>query len=76
VAKKKTPNEVRIRNGTAEFLTFAYRTGGDSWGESGVEVRVQDGTIWLSQKTMGELFETSPQTVRKLTAHWQYAQSP
>ncbi|MCX6858447.1 MAG: hypothetical protein NTV80_26525 [Verrucomicrobia bacterium] len=43
--KKRSPNSVRLRNSTAEFLTFAYQTGGD-----GVEVWVQDGTIWLSQK--------------------------
>lgn len=56
--KKKSPNSVRLRNSTAEFLTFAYQTGGD-----GVEVRVQDGTIWLSQKNMGLLFETTPENV-------------
>ena len=50
--------ELRIRNSTAEFLTFAYQTGGD-----GVEVRVQDGTIWLSQKNMGQLFDTSSDNV-------------
>ena len=44
--KKSSSNSVRIRNSTAEFLTFAYQTGGD-----GVDVRVQEGTIWLSQKT-------------------------
>ena len=48
MSKKKTPKSVRIRNSTAEFLTFAYQTGGD-----GVEVRVQEGTIWLSQNNMG-----------------------
>ena len=58
MSKKKTPNELRIRNGTAEFLTFAYQSGGD-----GVEVRVQDGTIWLSQKNMGQLFDTSPDNI-------------
>jgi hypothetical protein len=56
--KKKTPNELRIHNSTAEFLTFAYQSGGD-----GVEVRVQDGTIWLSQKNIGALFETSSDNV-------------
>jgi len=56
--KKKSPNSVRIRNSTAEFLTFAYQTGGD-----GVEVRVQSGTIWLSQKNMGELFMTSSDNI-------------
>jgi hypothetical protein len=54
--KKKSPNSVRIRNSTAEFLTFAYQTGGD-----GVEVRVQNGTIWLSQRNIGLLFETTPE---------------
>ncbi len=56
--KKKSPNSVRLRNSTAEFLTFAHQTGGD-----GVEVRVQDGTIWLSQKNIGQLFETTPENV-------------
>jgi hypothetical protein len=56
--KKKTPNELRLRNSTAEFLTFAYQSGGD-----GVEVRVQDGTVWLSQKNMGALFETSSDNI-------------
>ena len=56
--QKKSPNSVRIRNSAAEFLTFAYQTVGD-----GVEVRVQDGTIWLSQKNMGELFTTSTDNI-------------
>ena len=56
--KKSSSNSVRIRNSTAEFLTFAYQTGGD-----GVDVRVQEGTIWLSQKNMGLLFETTPENV-------------
>lgn len=56
--KKKSPNSVRIRNSTAEFLTFAYQSGGD-----GVEVRVQGGTIWLSQKSMGELFMSSSDNI-------------
>ncbi|MCL2641902.1 MAG: virulence RhuM family protein [Candidatus Bathyarchaeota archaeon] len=49
---------VRIRDSTAEFLTFAYQTGGD-----GVEVRVQDDTIWLSQKNMSQLFVTTSDNV-------------
>ena len=58
MSKKKSTNSVRIRNSTAEFLTFACQTSGD-----GVEVRVEDGTIWLSQKNMGLLFETTPENV-------------
>jgi len=56
--KKKSPNDLHIRNSTAEFLTFSYQTGGN-----GVEVRVQDGTVWLSQKAMGLLFDTSSDNV-------------
>ena len=51
-------NKLQIRNSTAEFLTFAYQSKGD-----GVEVRVQDGTIWLSQKNMGLLFDTSTDNI-------------
>ncbi|MDR1102104.1 MAG: virulence RhuM family protein [Clostridiales bacterium] len=54
---KKT-DKLAIRNSTAEFLTFAYQTGGD-----GVEVRVQDGTVWLSQKLIAELFETTTENI-------------
>lgn len=55
MTKKK---KFQIRNSTAEFLTFAYQSKGD-----GVEVRVQDGTIWLSQKNIGLLFDTSTDNI-------------
>jgi hypothetical protein len=58
MAKKRSSDSLRIRNSTTEFLTFAYQKGGD-----GVEVRVQAGTIWLSQKLMGELFATSTDNI-------------
>lgn len=50
--------KLQIRNSTAEFLTFAYQSKGN-----GVEVRVQDGTIWLSQKNIGLLFDTSADNI-------------
>ena len=56
--KKKSLDEIRIRNSTTEFLIFSYQSGGD-----GVEVRVQDGTVWLSQKNMGLLFDTSSDNI-------------
>jgi len=40
------PKTLQIRNSTAEFLIFTKQAG-----ENGVEVRVQDGTIWLSQNS-------------------------
>jgi hypothetical protein len=55
MAKKR---KLQIRNSTAEFLTFAYQSKGD-----GVEVRVQDSTIWLSQKNIGLLFDTSTDNI-------------
>jgi len=58
INRKDKNNKLQIRNSTAEFLTFAYQSKGD-----GVEVRVQDGTIWLSQKNMGLLFDTSTDNI-------------
>ncbi|MDR0934073.1 MAG: virulence RhuM family protein [Burkholderiaceae bacterium] len=55
---KKTAKSLQIRNSTAEFLIFSYQSHAD-----GVEVRVQDGTIWLSQKQMGILFDTTPENI-------------
>jgi len=48
------PKPLQIRNSTAEFLIFTKQAG-----ENGIEVHVQDGTIWLSQKLMAALFECS-----------------
>jgi hypothetical protein len=53
------PNKtLQIRNSTAEFLIFTKQTG-----ENGIEVRVQDGTIWLSQKLMATLFDCSADNI-------------
>ena len=53
--KSKSP---QIRNSTTEFLIFSFQTGDD-----GVEVRVQDGTVWLSQKLIADLFQTSSDNI-------------
>ncbi|MDR3284252.1 MAG: virulence RhuM family protein, partial [Treponema sp.] len=45
---------LQIRNSTAEFLIFTHQAQ-----ENGIEVRVQDGTVWLSQKLMAALFDCS-----------------
>jgi hypothetical protein len=58
MSKQNKNSKLQIRNSTAEFLPFAYQSKGD-----GVEVRVQDGTIWLSQKNMELLFETTTENV-------------
>ncbi|MDD2611338.1 MAG: death-on-curing protein [Bacteroidales bacterium] len=52
--KKKS----QIRNNTAEFLFFTNQAKEDS-----IEVRVQDETIWLSQKLMAALFDCSTDNI-------------
>jgi hypothetical protein len=58
MSNKTSKEDIRIRNGTTEFLIFSYQTGGD-----GVNVCVQNGTVWLSQKNMGLLFDTSSDNI-------------
>ena len=58
IKKGNANKSLQIRNSTAEFLTFAYQSKGN-----GVEVRIQEGTIWLSQKNMGFLFDTSSDNI-------------
>jgi len=53
--KKKT---LQIRNSTAEFLIFTNQAK-----EDGIEVRIQDETIWLSQKLMATLFNCSTDNI-------------
>jgi len=52
------PKTLQIRNSTAEFLIFTKQSD-----ENGIEVRVQDGTIWLSQKLIAALFDCTIENV-------------
>jgi len=49
---------LQIRNNAAEFLKFTWQTG-----EDGIEVRVQDETVWLSQKLMAVLFDCTIENI-------------
>ncbi len=49
---------VQIRNSTAEFLIFSLQEAKKS-----IEVRVEDETIWLTQKLMGTLFDVNVRTI-------------
>jgi len=49
-----------IRNSTAEFLIFTAQSGDDS-----IEVRVEDETVWLTQKLIAELFGKSVSTINE-----------
>ena len=64
-----TPKTMQIRNSTAEFLIFTKQTG-----ENGIGVRVQDGTIWLSQKlmvTLSTMTTSGWRTYLSCTKSWQ-----
>ena len=52
------PKKIQIRNSTAEFLVFTTQAG-----EKGIEVRVEDQTVWLTQKLIGALFDVDVRTV-------------
>ena len=56
--KPGTGAGLTIRNSTAEFLIFTQQAG-----ESGINVRYEDGTIWLSQKLIADLFDVDKRTV-------------
>lgn len=50
--------KLQIRNSTAEFLVFTTHTG-----ENTIEVRIEDETVWLSQKLIAVLFEVEVNTI-------------
>lgn len=56
--KKET--KLQIRNSTAEFLIFTNQVG-----ESGIEVRYEDESIWRTQKLMAELFDVTIPTINE-----------
>jgi hypothetical protein len=51
---------LRIRNSTAEFLIFSKQAG-----ENSIEVRIEDETVWLTQKLIGVLFEVDVRTINE-----------
>ena len=52
--------KLQIRNSTAEFLIFTRPAG-----ENGIEVRVAEATVWLTQKLMAALFEVDVRTINE-----------
>ena len=55
----KNQKRLTIRNSTAEFLVFTSQAG-----EHGIEVRVEDENVWLTQKIIGNLFDVEVNTVK------------
>lgn len=60
MSKKDKEHKLTIRNSTAEFLIFTQQAG-----ESGIEVHYEEGTIWLTQKLMAELFNVTIPTINE-----------
>ncbi|MGC2062296.1 MAG: virulence RhuM family protein [Thermodesulfovibrionales bacterium] len=50
--------KIQIRNSTAEFLIFTSQAG-----ENAIEVRIEDETVWLTQKLIAELFGVDVRTI-------------
>ncbi|MDB6004516.1 MAG: hypothetical protein JWR15_1503 [Prosthecobacter sp.] len=50
--------KLHIRNSTAEFLIFTRQAG-----EDGIEVRVEEETVWLTQKLISVLFDKGRSTI-------------
>ena len=53
-----TGKKIQIRNSTAEFLIFTGQEGA-----GGIEVRLADDTVWLTQKLLAELFDKGRSTI-------------
>ena len=52
--------ELQIRNSTVDFLVFTRDAG-----EDGIEVRVQNGDVWLTQKAFSQLFDVDRSVITK-----------
>ena len=52
--------ELQIRNRTVDFLVFTQDAG-----EDGIEVRVQNGDVWLTQKAISQLFDVDRSVITK-----------
>ena len=57
---KQNDKKIQIRNSTVDFLVFTKDAH-----EEGIEVRVQNGTVWLTQKAISELFDIDRSVVNK-----------
>lgn len=52
--------QLTIRNSTAEFLIFTTQAG-----EDGIEVRIQNENLWLTQKLIAKLFDVKISTINE-----------
>lgn len=55
----KSTSRTMVKHDSGQFLVFTAQPG------AGVEVRYEDGTIWLTQKLMAQLFDVDVRTVNE-----------
>lgn len=55
-------NEITVRSGAAEYLTYVAAVGGQA---QSVEMRYENENIWLTQKMMAELYGVDVRTVNE-----------
>ena len=58
--EKLVSKDLIIRSSSAEFLIFERQTH-----DKGVQVRFEDGDLWLTQKAIGELFNIDRTVITK-----------
>jgi len=58
--KENKNKKLQIRNSTTEFLVFTKQSGSDS-----IEVRIEDETVWLTQKLIATLFDVNVRTINE-----------
>lgn len=56
----KVDRKLQIRNSTVDFLVYTKDAG-----EDGIEVRVQNHDVWLTQKAIAQLFDVERSVVTK-----------
>ncbi len=57
---KKKKQEIDIRSGAAEYLTYVASVGNE---QQNIEIRYEDENIWLTQKAMAALYDVNVRTI-------------
>lgn len=56
--------KIQIRNSTIDFLVFTKQNS-----EDGIEVRIQDESVWLTQEGLSQLFDKGRTTITEHLKH-------
>lgn len=56
--------KIQIRNSTVDFLVFTKQNS-----EDGIEVRIQDDSVWLTQEGLSQLFDKGRTTITEHLKH-------